>query len=124
MSLESNDLCTKEYNPAKFAKDLISLVQYLKYGHDVQKVVIGQILFREKVNYADYNSHVTEANNELFKSCQTQVYQVIYFWKQRGMRNLDYLILDSDGVHLSAYLGYPKYLRSLRDCIIRVSAWP
>ena len=96
----------------------------VKYGYGVQKVVIGQILFREKVNYANYNSHVTEANYELFKSFQTQVNQVIYFWRHRGMWYLDYLILDSDGFLFSADLGYPKYLRSLRDCIIRVSAWP
>ena len=42
----------------------------------------------------------------------------------RDMWNLDYSVLDLDGVHLSAHLGYPKYLRSLRDCIIRVSALP
>ena len=117
-------MCKKEYHPAKFAKDLISFAQYLKYGYDVQKVVIGQILFREKVNYADYNSHVTEANNELFNLCQTLIDQGIYFWRHRGMWNLDYSILDRDDVHLSAYLGYPKYLWSLRDCIIRMSAWP
>ena len=124
VSLGSNDLCKKEYHPAKFAKDLISFAQYLKYGYGVQKVVIGQILFREKVNYADYNSHVTEANNELFNLCQTQINQGIYFWRHRGIWNLDYSILDRDVVHLSAYLGYPKYLRILRDCIIRMSAWP
>ena len=39
----------------------------------------GQIHFREKVNYADYKSHVTEANNELFKLCQSQVNQENFF---------------------------------------------
>ena len=46
---------------------------------------------------------------------------MIYFWKHvTGQWRVDPDIFMADGVHLSWHEGYPRYFRSVRDCLLRM----
>lgn len=124
VDIGSNDLCDRLYRPEQFALDLIVYAKFLLESVSVRKVVIcQQLLRREDVTpYPEYNAHIVEANIEL----RTRIEESncpIFFWKHIGMWNSSVPVLGQDGIHLSMESGYPKYLRSLRSCIIRTTNW-
>jgi len=122
LDIGSNDLCDKGVAPEQFALNLMSYAAFLMVSFEVKKVVVLQILRRQKEPFRGYNERVIEANQALEALAHTSD-QKIYFWKHRGMWNCAVNIYCYDGVHLSRLEGYKRYERSLRDCIIRVSKW-
>lgn len=122
IDIGSNDLCDLTYSPEKLATDLVSYAAFLVEGLQVRTVVVTQILCRSKVPDAKYNGRVTQTNAELQRIIDGSNLPIVY-WRHRGMWNCKECIFCPDGVHLSNSVGYPKYLRSMRDCIIRVTSW-
>ena len=122
LDIGSNDVCEQDYSPDRFVLNLISYANYLLHGLDVKKVVIVQLLYRDKVPFVSYNDVVINTNIILERTINANNSPIL-FWKHRGMWKPPVPILDKDGVHLSKEIGYPKYLRSMRDCVIRVSRW-
>ena len=122
VDIGSNDLTCPSYLPEQFALDLLSYVSFLLIGLSVKKVVILQLLRRERTPFSDYNDNICVANSAIQTAVSTSSLP-IYFWKHRGMWNCQSSIYSTDGIHLSHEVGYPKYLRSVRDCIIRVARW-
>ena len=122
LDIGSNDLSTASYLPEQFALDLMSYASFLVIGLGVSRVAILQQLCRERLPFQDYNDHIVRSNNAVQTLVQTSDLPVV-FWKHRGMWNCHLSVLGSDGIHLSNDIGNPKYLRSLRDCVIRVSRW-
>lgn len=122
IDIGSNDLTKPSYSPEQFALDIMSYASFLIIGLNVKKVVILQVLHRDCVPYTDYNSVVIQANVAIQKLTDTTSLPIV-FWKHRGMWNCQDFIFCSDGIHLSNDIGYPKYMRSVRDCIIRVNRW-
>ena len=124
LEMGTNDLAKQEYNPLVYARDICSYAEYLRVGYDVLKVVISQIIFRDVLPHEDFNAYVTLANEEI--KTRVNTLDNIYFWSHRGLWNPEIPILDHSGpfpgVHLNDE-GNRKYLRSIRDCIIRVSRW-
>lgn len=120
LDLGSNDLCDEYYSPALFVRDYLSYANFLQTGLGVQKVVICQLLPRLVTPYEEYNDHIILANRML----EQQVINMdITFWKHRcGLWNPTVNVYDVDGIHLSMDNGYPKYFRSIRDCIARALA--
>lgn len=92
ISLGSNDLCDANYPPHKFARDIVSYANYLKCGLEIKQVVIGQILFRDRQPYELYNDHVAQANVQIQSLCETEAESGLYFWKHRGMWNVEHRI--------------------------------
>ncbi|KAL4222345.1 hypothetical protein ACF0H5_018383 [Mactra antiquata] len=115
-------LCEKDCCCRKFARDLYSYAMFLQEGLRVKTVVICQVLRRHKIPYPEYNDKVVETNIAL-KSLVDNSELPVVFWRQRGLWNSPDPIFRHDGIHLSWDIGYPKYLRSLRDCIIRACRW-
>lgn len=122
IDIGSNDLCNEMYSPEQFALDLMSYSSFLITGLNVKKVVLMQVLYRECVPYQTYNDHVISANVALQTLVGTRSLS-IFFWKHSGMWCCENSIFGPDGIHLSKDIGYPKYLRSIRDCVIRVARW-
>ena len=122
IDIGSNDLTSQLCCPEQFALDLMSYASYLIFGLDVKKVVILQILYRNHTPFVDYNSRVIFTNVALENLTKTAPGHV-FFWKHRGMWNCQESIFSDDGIHLASSIGYPKYLTSIRDCIIRVNRW-
>ena len=91
------------------------------HGLEVKLVVVCQILCRQRLPFEHYNEHVIQANVSLEKLGKESKDNIV-FWKRRGMCNSKSVILAKDGVHISQE-SQKKYLRSLRDCVIRVSRW-
>lgn len=122
LDIGSNDLCDPEYDINRFVTDLVSFASYLVTGLQVRKVIVLQIIKRARPPFSKYNDNVVECNVALKQLITTKCQLPIYFWRHRGMWNTDSNIFHRDGVHLSIR-GYEKYLRSVRDCIIRTSRW-
>ena len=124
LDIGTNDLANASYDPIKFARDLCSYAEYLREGFDVGRIIIGQILFRDVLPYDEFNAHVVKANDEIARLVVDL--PNIYFWHHRGFWNPSIPVLDHTGrfpgVHLNEE-GNRKYLRSIRDAIIRVSRW-
>lgn len=122
LDIGSNDLCDVSASPEKFVNDLLSYAMYLYEGLGVRTVVVGQLLPRRVLPDPLYNDRVVQVN----KILQSRIYSTslpIVFWRHRGLWKSDKDVYCMDGVHLSSQIGYPKYLRSVRDCIIRVCNW-
>lgn len=112
------------YDPRLFARDLCSYAEYLQIGFGVQKIIVGQILFRDVVPYDMFNKHVVTANEEI--ALRVASLPNIYFWHHRGFWNPSVPIFDQKGRYPGVHLndeGNRKYMRSIRDSIIRVSKW-
>ena len=122
IDIGSNDLCDPDLSVNQFAINLVSYAAFLVVGLQVKKVVVLQIMPRQSEPYEGYNSRVIEANLAIQASVATANLP-IYFWKHRGVWNCQCNIYMPDGIHLSPAVGYPKYVRSLRDCVIRVLNW-
>jgi hypothetical protein len=122
LDIGSNDICNPDYLPDKFAQDLVSYAEFLVIGLQVKRVVIMQLLPRDVLPYSGYNEHVIQVNN-LVQALVTSSELPLTFWKHRGLWHSKHCIFSRDGIHLGQEVGYPKYLRSIRDCIIRVSNW-
>lgn len=121
LEIGSNDLCDQRYQPDVFARDLVAFAEYLKLGLGVGKVIISQILPRRRLPYTSYNDNVIKANVAVEEMvCHREG---IFFWKHRGMWHCAENIYCRDGIHLSDSTGNRKYLRSVRDSIIRCSHW-
>ena len=118
VDIGSNDLCDSNTIPEQFALDIVSYCCFLVTGLDVKRVAISQILPRLIEPFPGYNENVIRANVTIQDILNTCDYPVV-MWKHRGMWNSQKAIHCADGVHLSLDVGYPKYIRSLRDCIIR-----
>lgn len=88
----------------------------------MSKVVVIQLLRRGNEPFPGYNASVIDVNVALEAAVATAG-ENVYFWKHRGMWNCGLDIFTADGFHLSPEIGYPKYVRSVRDCIIRVRSW-
>jgi lysophospholipase L1-like esterase len=119
IDIGSNDLCLENYVPEQFALDIVSYCSFLTEGLGVKRVAISQILTRSIEPFHEYNQHVIRANVAIQHILSTCDFPVV-LWKHRGMWNSQKTIHCADGVHLSLDIGYPKYIRSLRDCIIRL----
>lgn len=122
LDIGSNDLCDSICHPEQFALDLVSFSTYLVEGLSVKTVAISQILWRSIEPFPGYNDKVVQTNIAIQDVLRTSDYPII-FWKHRGMWNPPQDIFINDGVHLSNVIGYPKYVRSLRDCIIGIKNW-
>lgn len=122
LELGSNDLCDPNYHPEDFARHLIAHAKYLTTGLGVRTVVICQIIKRRTEPYVGYNDRVVAANQSLVSLIDTCLDPIV-FWRHRGVWNSSSDIYAADGIHLSNDVGYKKYLRSMRDCVIRVSNW-
>ena len=99
-----------------------SYAEYLQVGLNVQKVIRGQLLFREVLPYDMFNNHVVSANEEI--DLRVAALPKLYFWHHRGFWNPSVSLLDHTGRYTGVHLnqeGNKKYLRSVRDAIIRVS---
>ncbi len=116
------NLCNQHYSPDKFASDVLSYATYLVHTLHVKKVAIMQLLRREAEQFMGYNDHVLHANITLSAGAAASA-DPIWFWKHRGMCNTTRSIFALDVVHMSLEEGYPKYLRSVRSCIVRVNSW-
>ena len=122
LDIGSNDLCDPFYDPATFVRDYISYAQYLHFGLDVQCVVLCQLLPRKTVPDQGYNDRVVHVN--LLLEQELSRLSQVHFWKHRaGLWNASEDIYTPDGVHLSVSSGIPRYLRSLRDCVLRHLRW-
>lgn len=121
LDIGSNDLSSASYLPEQFALDLVSYASFLIIGLGISKVAILQQIRRERLPFQDYNDHIVRSNVAMDTLIKTTQLPVV-FWKHRGMWNCGQSVLCPDGVHLSNDIGYPKYLRSLRDCVIRLAS--
>ena len=102
---------------------LVSFIARKKSSLSVKVMVLGQILHRFIEPYEEYNDNVNALNKLLFQKINTPAYQnlKIFFWlHQCGLWVLDKNNYRPDGIHLSGNQGYPKYFRSVRDCILRI----
>ena len=99
----TNDLADQNYDPKTFARDLCSYAEYLQVGYDVQKVIIGQILFREVLPYDMFNNHVVFANEEI--ALRVAALPKIYFWHHRGFWNPSVSLLDHTGRYPGVHLN-------------------
>ena len=122
VELGSNDLCDQDCDSAKLARDLFSYATFLHEGLGVKAVAISQILYRVKVPFKSYHEKVVEINSALHSLAKNSSLPIV-FWRHRGMWKCEESVIGRDGVHLSCEVGYPKYLRSMRDCVVRVSKW-
>ena len=147
VDLGSNDLCPLDYSKEKkkvgtsshdnkekkksenenlvedLADQLVSFIARKKSSLSVKVLVLGQILHRFIEPYEGYNENVDTLNKLLFQKINTPAYQSlkIFFWRhQCGLWGLDNSDYRPDGIHLSWNRGYPKYFRSVRDCILRM----
>ena len=124
LEIGTNDLADQECDPLRLARDICLCAEYLRVGFDVQMVVISQIIFRDVVPYDTFNQNVVTANSAI--KSRVDSLENIYFWRHRGLWNPELPILDHSGRYPGVHLndeGHRKYLRSIRDCIIRVSKW-
>ncbi|XP_045167778.1 uncharacterized protein LOC123531060 [Mercenaria mercenaria] len=123
IDIGSNDISIPHLSVNQFAINLTSFAAYLIQGLDVKKVAVCQIIRRDAEPFSGYNDRVIDANIAIEAAIKTTGLPIV-LWKHRcGLWNPSGDIFESDGIHLSKSVGYPKYLRSIRDCIIRVSAW-
>ena len=84
----------------------------------------SQIIFRDVVPYDTFDENDVTANGAI-KSCVDSL-ENIYFLSHRGLWKPEVPILDHSYRYPGVILndeGHRKYLRSIRDCIIRVSRW-
>ena len=122
LEIGSFDLCDPSLSPEQFALNIISYATFLRIGMNVKKVAVLQILRRRVEPYAGYNERVIHTNVAI-QTAMACAGQNVYFWKHRGFWNCPDDIYSADGFNLSVNVGYKKYIRSIRDCIIRVLNW-
>ena len=71
---------TQIMTPKRSQKIRCSYAEYLQVGLNVQKVIIGQLLFREVLPYDMFNNHVFSANEEIayeWLRCQKYTFGII-----------------------------------------------
>lgn len=82
------------------------------------------ILFRDVLPYDQFNSHVVRANTEIELLVSSM--PNVHFWHHRRFWHPQTPIWDLSGPYPGVHLnneGNRKYLRSIRDAIIRISRW-
>lgn len=101
----SNDLCRKDSTAESVVNNILSLANILVNEHRVHKVVVCQILQRNRatdrhfqVSRQEYRSRVTAVNAMLKEGCRHPV----YFWKH-DCRVRSEASLYVDGVHLNKH---------------------
>ena len=112
LDIGSNDLSDVNSNPRNIAKNIFDLACTMVDSS--RAVVILEIIWRMSAD-PNYNCRVQTCNATLRQYTLNAPH--IYFWKHRVGLNSPTTRTPSDGVHLSNHTGYPKYARSIRDCI-------
>jgi len=112
LKIDGNDL-SKEANPEKLARDIISFADYVITWYNVRHVVIGQLLPRySKRTEVDYNDKVILVNKSIKQSLM-QRHNVTY-WHHYGLWKNIQSLLEDDKVHfnLECMHVYTKYVRA------------
>ena len=53
---------------------ICSYAEYLQVGFGIQKIIIGQILFRDDIPYNQFEMYYVKANNEIDLCAAAQIY--------------------------------------------------
>lgn len=123
IDIGSNDVPDSLLECHRVAKALVSFAEYVLYGLDAKAVVICQIIKRKKLPFRAYNDNVRRTNICIQHVLRMRQTSGIVFWKHRsGFWNTHLQLFNKRGVHLNQKVGYPRYLRSMRDCVIRCIA--
>ena len=94
---------TQIMTPKRSQEIRCSYAEYLQVGLNVQKVIIGQLLFREVLPYDMYNNHVVSANEEIAQFMSGCVAKNILLASLGVLESFCILI----GSHGSLYRGAP-----------------
>ena len=63
----ASTLIRRHFDVVCLLGDIVSYARYLKYGLDINGVVLGQISFTRSFLYDLYNEHIAEANSEFIE---------------------------------------------------------
>ena len=116
----SNDICDVNFDVNIFILSFLSFIQALKETLNIQIVVVGQILHRVSEPYHRYNEQVNAVNKCFFEQLNSGTFENILFWRHQCGLWSKPGNFSRDGIHLSWDVGYPRYYRSIRDCILRM----
>lgn len=123
LEIGSNDICRSTpvtmlvHRICNLCQALLKNVETLRY------IIVGQVLFRQKVdrrfsdkNVWQYNSDVVEYNKELREWIDSTNLPIRY-WSHRNLKFPEVAVYE-DGVHPSTADGIWRYQKSIRSAMI------
>lgn len=118
----SNDLCRLDVDVHTFVSTYVSYLSSMKENLNIKTVLVCQLFHRKVQPYNGYNEKVDLINTLLAEKLQLGGASKLFFWKhQCGLWHYSQSnIFSPDGIHLSWNIGYPKYVKSVRDGVLRM----
>jgi hypothetical protein len=118
IEIGSNDFCTSKLSIESFVNDLLSFAETLIDNEGIQKIVIGELLYRVEncQNPMDMkiDAKISNVNECINSRCQDN--SKINFHTHRRLHGERFL--SKDGVHIAPW-AMPRYWRSVRGAVLK-----